>query len=137
GFAVVLLGESRAELGGSEWLAVRRGLERGVPPEVDLDHERRLADLLVEGVAAGAIASAHDVSDGGLAVAFAECCFTGPARVGARVELLDALRPDALMFGESTRRGIAATAEPPPRLALARRHARPPPELGTTRGRTQ
>src|SRR5207244_8575120 len=84
--AIVLFGENRAELGGSEWLAQRRGLERGVPPEVDLEHEKRLADLLVAGVAAGAIASAHDVADGGLAVALAECCFSGPARVGARVE---------------------------------------------------
>ncbi|TMA27663.1 MAG: phosphoribosylformylglycinamidine synthase subunit PurL, partial [Deltaproteobacteria bacterium] len=119
GLAIALLGENRAEFGGSEWLAVRRGLERGVPPEVDLEHERRLADLLVEGVAAGVIASAHDVADGGLAVALAECCFTGPAQVGARVELLDALRPDALVFGESTGRVITATADAPRLLALA------------------
>ncbi len=134
GLAIVLFGESRAELGGSEWLAVRRGLERGVPPEVDLEHERRLADLLVEGVAAGAIASAHDVSDGGLAVALAECCFTGPERVGARVDLFDSLRPDALVFGESTGRVIAATSAAARLLALAVRHRVPARQIGTTGG---
>jgi phosphoribosylformylglycinamidine synthase subunit PurL len=134
GLAIVLLGENRAELGGSEWLALRRGLERGVPPEVDLEHERRLADLLVEAIAAGAIASAHDVSDGGLAVALAECCFTGPTRVGARVELADSLRPDALVFGESTGRVIATTADAPRLLELAARHGIKACRVGTTGG---
>ena len=134
GLAIVLLGENRAELGGSEWLAVRRGLERGVPPEVDLDHERRLADLLVEGVAAGAIETAHDVADGGLAVALAECCFTGPAQNGARIELSDSLRPDALVFGESTGRVIIATADAKALLALAARHEIPARRIGTSGG---
>jgi phosphoribosylformylglycinamidine synthase subunit PurL len=132
--AIVLLGENRAELGGSEWLAQRRGLERGVPPEVDLEHEKSLAELLVAGVAAGAIASAHDVADGGLAVALAECCFTGPARVGARVELLDSLRPDALVFGESTGRVVAATADAKQLFALAAQHGVPARQIGTTGG---
>jgi phosphoribosylformylglycinamidine synthase len=134
GLAVVLFGESRAELGGSEWLAVRRGLERGVPPEVDLEYERRLVDLLVEGIAAGAIATAHDVSDGGLAVALAECCFAGPERVGVRVELGDSLRPDALLFGESTGRVVATTSDAPRLLALAACHRVPAREIGTTGG---
>jgi phosphoribosylformylglycinamidine synthase subunit PurL len=134
GLAIVLLGENRAELGGSEWLALRRGLERGVPPEVDLEHEKRLADLLVEGVAAGAIATAHDTADGGLAVALAECCFAGPAQVGARVELSDSLRPDALLFGESTGRVIAAAADAEPILALAARHGVSARRIGTTGG---
>jgi phosphoribosylformylglycinamidine synthase II len=134
GLAIALLGENRAELGGSEWLALRRGLERGVPPEVDLEHEKRLADLLVEAIAAGAIASAHDVSDGGLAVALAECCFTGPTRVGARIELADSLRPDALVFGESTGRVIATTADAPRLLELAARHEIPARAIGTTGG---
>jgi phosphoribosylformylglycinamidine synthase subunit PurL len=134
GLAIALLGENRAELGGSEWLALRRGLERGVPPEVDLEHEKRLADLLVEAIAAGAIASAHDVSDGGLAVALAECCFTGPTRVGARIELADSLRPDALVFGESTGRVIATTADAPRLLELAARHGIKACRVGTTGG---
>ena len=128
GLAIVLLGESRAELGGSEWLALRRGLERGAPPEVDLEHEKRLRRAAGRGRRGGRDrARAHDVADGGLAVALAECCFAGPAQVGARVELADSLRPDALLFGESTGRVIAATrrrAEPLLALARAARRAR-------------
>ena len=105
-----------------------------MPPEVDLEHEKRLADLLVAGVAAGAIASAHDVADGGLAVALAECCFTGPVRVGARVELLDSLRPDALVFGESTGRVVVATADAKQLLALAAQHGIKACRVGTTGG---
>jgi phosphoribosylformylglycinamidine synthase len=134
GLAIVLFGESRAELGGSEWLAVRRGIERGVPPEVDLEHEQRLISLLEEGVAMGAIASAHDVADGGLAVALAECCFTGSARIGARVELADSLRPDALVFGESTGRVIAATSDAPRLLALAASHGVAARQIGAIGG---
>ena len=77
GRAIVLLGRTREELGGCEWLALRRGLEAGHPPAVDLAHERRLAELLRAAVAAGLIESAHDVADGGLAVALAECAIAG------------------------------------------------------------
>jgi phosphoribosylformylglycinamidine synthase len=134
GRAVVLFGDTREELGGSEWLAVRRGLEAGRPPAVDLAHEKRLHGLLAEGVADGLIESAHDVADGGLAVALAECCFTGGAPVGARIELADAIRPDALLFGESTGRVIASTADPERLLALAARHGVPARGIGETGG---
>jgi phosphoribosylformylglycinamidine synthase subunit PurL len=101
---------------------------------VDLEHERRLIELLVEGVAAGAIESAHDVAEGGLAVALAECCSAGPVQVGARVELVDSLRPDALVFGESTGRVIAATSDAPRLLALAASHGIKACRVGTTGG---
>jgi len=120
GLALVLFGETREELGGSEWLALRRELEAGHPPAVDLEHERRLFDLLAAAVARGLLASAHDVSSGGLAVALAECCFGGPEPVGARVALRDTIRPDALLFGESTGRVVASTRDPEGLLALAR-----------------
>jgi phosphoribosylformylglycinamidine synthase len=134
GRAVLLLGESREELGGSTWLAARRGLEAGRPPAVDLAHERRLHELLAQGVAQGLIESAHDVSDGGLAVALAECCFTGPAQVGAAIELGDALRADALLFGESTGRVLVGTHEPERLLALAAGQGVPARRIGTTGG---
>jgi phosphoribosylformylglycinamidine synthase len=133
GLAIVLLGENREELGGSAWLALRRGIEAGLPPAVDLAHESRLIDLLVAGVAAGTVRNAHDVADGGLAVALAECCFGAEAGVGADVTLGDTIRPDALLFGESTGRVIATTAEPAALLALAsekRVAARPIGETG-------
>jgi phosphoribosylformylglycinamidine synthase len=134
GLAVVLLGENREELGGSEWLALRRGMERGRPPSVDLEHERRLAELLRAAVAQGLLSSAHDVSDGGLAVALAECSFTGPERVGARIALGDSIRPDALLFGESTGRVIAASAAPDALLELAAEHGVPARAVGETGG---
>jgi phosphoribosylformylglycinamidine synthase len=132
--AIVLLGENREELGGSEWLALRRGLERGAPPQVDLEHEKHLADLLVEAVSLGVVVNAHDVSDGGLATALAECCFAGPTRVGASVVLTDSLRPDALLFGESTGRVVVTTADTDALLALAKRHGVPAQAIGTTGG---
>jgi phosphoribosylformylglycinamidine synthase len=119
GLAVVLLGETREELGGGEWLSLRRGREAGLPPAVDLAHEQRLARLLAAGVAEGLVVSAHDVSDGGLAVALAECCF-GPEPIGARVVLEERLRLEALLFGESTGRVVAATREPAALLERAR-----------------
>jgi phosphoribosylformylglycinamidine synthase len=134
GLAIVLLGETREELGGSEWLAQRRGLEAGQPPAVDLAHERRLAELLHDAIGQDMLRSAHDVSDGGLAVALAECCIAGPTRLGARVELVDAIRPDALLFGESTGRVVATTRDAAALLALARRRGVPAQQLGETGG---
>jgi phosphoribosylformylglycinamidine synthase len=134
GLVVVLLGENREELGGSEWLAQRRGVEAGLPPVVDLQHERNLIDVLVEGVAAGTIRSAHDVADGGLAVALAECTFGGGAPLGASVGLADGIRPDALLFGESTGRVIATTAAPEALLALAAAKDVPARQIGEVGG---
>ncbi|MEN8184930.1 MAG: phosphoribosylformylglycinamidine synthase subunit PurL, partial [Myxococcota bacterium] len=135
GLALVLLGETREELGGSEWLALRRGLEVGAPPTVDLCHEARLLRLLADGVAAGQILSAHDVSSGGLAVALAEGTFCGgPPAVGARVHLPESLRPDALLFGESTGRVVASTREPSALLAAAEEARVTAREIGRTGG---
>ncbi len=136
GRAVVLLGETREELGGSEWLALRRGLEAGTPPSVDLDAEARLHTLLVRAVADGLLETAHDVSNGGLAVALAECCFTAPDGVGmgAQIELEDGMRPDALLFGESTGRVIAATADADALCAAARAAGVPARRIGVTGG---
>jgi len=136
GLAVILLGETRAELGGSEWLAIRRGLEVGSPPLVDLEHEKRLIALLVEGVARGWIASAHDIADGGLAVALAECCFSAGTLpgVGVRVQFPDVLRPEAWLFGESTGRVLISTAEPEALLRAARSAGLPARRVGETGG---
>ena len=136
GLAILLLGETREELGGSEWLAVRRGLEAGAPPRVDLAHEARLGALLVEAVREGLVVTAHDVSAGGLAVALAECGFTGPrgVRIGADVSLAEGLRVDALLFGESTGRVIVATREAERLIAAAAAHGVPAARIGTTGG---
>jgi phosphoribosylformylglycinamidine synthase len=103
---------------------------------VDLDAEARLQRLLEPGVREGSIETAHDVSDGGLAVALAECTFTAPDRrcVGARVELADAIRPDALLFGESTGRVVVATPDPGALLERARAQRVPARRIGETGG---
>ena len=73
GDVVILLGEGSGELGGSEYLKVVHGLVRGVPPVLTLERERALQTLLVRLAEARLIRSAHDCSDGGIAVALAEC----------------------------------------------------------------
>jgi phosphoribosylformylglycinamidine (FGAM) synthase-like enzyme len=134
GLAIVLLGESREELGGSEWLAQRRGLEAGLPPVVDLGGEKRLHGVLAAGVARALIRSAHDVSDGGLAVALAECAFAGPQLVGATVRLAGTIRPDALLFGESTGRVVATSSDAEALVELARQSGLPAERIGETGG---
>ncbi len=134
--SIVLLGATREELAGSEWLALRRGIEAGMPPVVDLAHERRLQDLLCEGIAKGTIRAAHDVSDGGLAVALTEMCFTAPdgRSVGASVRLAATLRVDALLFGESTGRVLVATTNPEAVLRAANACSVPAQTIGKTGG---
>jgi phosphoribosylformylglycinamidine synthase len=86
GTTIVLLGESRLELGGSEYLKAVHGMVRGTPPEIDLAAERRLQELLVQAARDGSILSAHDCAEGGIAVALAECCFDSGG-MGAEVDL--------------------------------------------------
>ncbi|HEY9522642.1 MAG TPA: phosphoribosylformylglycinamidine synthase subunit PurL, partial [Thermopolyspora sp.] len=74
GLRVVLLGETREEFGGSEWAHVAHGHLGGLPPVVDLDAERALADVMVTAAAKDLVEGSHDLSDGGLAVALAEAC---------------------------------------------------------------
>ncbi|MFQ5666288.1 MAG: phosphoribosylformylglycinamidine synthase subunit PurL [Candidatus Binatia bacterium] len=107
GDVVVLLGRTREELGASEYLVLAHGLARGAPPWIDLQVEQRLQQVCQAAIAAGLVHSAHDVGEGGLAVALAECCISGPrAGLGAVIELEEAMRPDALLFGESQSRII-------------------------------
>jgi phosphoribosylformylglycinamidine synthase len=107
GDAVVLLGRTREELGGSEYLAAIHGLVRGTPPWIDLEAEKRLHRVVLEAVGERLLRSAHDVAEGGLAVALAESCFGGP-RLGVRVTLERSMRTDALLFGESQSRMLVS-----------------------------
>jgi phosphoribosylformylglycinamidine synthase subunit PurL len=113
GESIVVLGETRAELGGSEWAAVVHGLDGGSPPVVDLDAAKRLHTLVAELVTAREVNGVHDVSDGGLAVTLCEMAFGGDT--GFRADLLAA--PGAhsctgaeAAFGESTSRVVVAVA---------------------------
>jgi phosphoribosylformylglycinamidine synthase II len=112
GDLVFLLGENLSELGGSEYLKVVHGLEAGRPPFPDLWREKSVQDACREAIRRGIVKSAHDCSEGGLAVALAEACITHPLREwGIEAELKDDMRPDALLFGESQARIIVSLSE--------------------------
>jgi phosphoribosylformylglycinamidine synthase subunit PurL len=107
GDTVILLGRNRNEICGSEYLASWHGIVGGDAPFLDLDEEHRLHGLLLSLIRDGKVRSAHDVSDGGLAVCLAECCFLGEQQVGATLSIpLGELRKDALYFGESQSRVV-------------------------------
>jgi phosphoribosylformylglycinamidine synthase subunit PurL len=102
GDSIVLLGRTGAEFGGSAWAHVLHGHLGGCPPAPDLDAERRLAAVLAEAAAAGLLSAAHDLSDGGLAIALAESCLRGG--VGCVVRLPG--DPFNALFSESAGRAI-------------------------------
>ena len=104
GRSVVLLGRTEAEFGGSLWAHVAHGHLGGLPPAVDTDAERALAAVLADGAASGLLEAAHDLSDGGLAVALAECCLAGGQ--GATVALPG--DPFVQLFSESAGRAVVA-----------------------------
>jgi phosphoribosylformylglycinamidine synthase len=117
GDVIVLLGDGRDELGGSEYLKVVHGLVRGAPPSLDLGRERALQQLLVALASDGLVRSAHDCSDGGLAVTVAECAF-GTNGIGAEISLEGAavsgdarVNDAAALFGESASR-VVVSARP-------------------------
>ena len=128
GDVVLVLGETRGELGGSALEELLGEVPTGAPPAVDLARERRLVDYLVTGAERGMFRSAHDCSQGGLGVALAEVAMGGPyeAGVGLDLELSDArLGATELLFSESHGRAVVTCA--PDRTAAALALAR---ELG-------
>jgi phosphoribosylformylglycinamidine synthase II len=127
GDVIVLLGEGRGELGGSEYLKVIHDVVRGVPPMLDLDAERALQRLLVMLADDRLVRSAHDCSDGGLAVTIAECAFDTTG-IGAEVSLdgVQASRDAAInlaasLFGESASRVVISVV--PEHVTTVLRHA--------------
>ncbi len=110
GDAVILLGENREEIGGTEYLRLIHQREEGRPPQIDLEVEKRLHGLCLDAAARGWTHSAHDLSEGGLAVCAAECSFFSQAKIGCRLNIEDNLRSDALLFGETQSRILVTTA---------------------------
>ena len=104
GAELVLLGRTEAEFGGSAWAHALHGHLGGRPPAPDLAAEQRLAGLLAAAASAGLLAAAHDLSDGGLAVALAESCLRGGT--GCRVRLPG--DPFTALFSESAARAVVA-----------------------------
>ncbi|OUJ03686.1 phosphoribosylformylglycinamidine synthase subunit PurL [Acetobacter malorum] len=103
GKAVVLVGETRGELGQSIWLREVLGREDGPPPPVDLAAEKRNGDFVRQEILSGAVSACHDLSDGGLMVAVAEMVMA--SGVGCELESPDSgIRPEAFWFGEDQAR---------------------------------
>jgi phosphoribosylformylglycinamidine synthase len=111
GDAIILLGDTFEELGGSEFLKAAHGQVKGRPPQLDLKKERALIGLLVRAIGAGLVRSAHDCSDGGIAVTLAECSFDTNG-IGCDVDLTKIGTVDATLFSESASRAVvSATPE--------------------------
>ncbi len=110
GRAVMLLGGlgscDETRFGGTQYAKVVLDSMWGLPPALDMDYEKRVQAAIREIVTSGFAESAHDVSDGGLAVALAECCSSG---IGAAIELETSLRPEFALFHEGPSRAILAT----------------------------
>jgi phosphoribosylformylglycinamidine synthase len=123
GDVIILLGEPADTadpllgLGGSAYLQVVHGKKTGTPPRCDLETAKTLHSTLLGLIHTGDIKSAHDCSEGGLAVCLAECCISGndgrhtPRLIGASVKLEVAARLDALLFGETQSR-VVVTCDP-------------------------
>ena len=127
---VFLLGTTAEDLSGSEWAHVVHGHLGGLPPRVDLAAEKALGSLLVEASRTGAVTGAHDLSDGGLAVALAESALRHG--IGCTV----AVDGDAFLglYAETAARAIVTTGDPAGLADLAARHGVPLTRLGRTGG---
>ena len=108
GDVIALLGETREELGGSEYMKQVHGIVAGEPPGLDLEAESNLVRALLEASDRGILKSAHDLSEGGIALSLAESCFTPENTFGITVELSGAIREDALLFSESQARALVS-----------------------------
>ncbi len=153
GDAILLLGEPAdgadplLGLGGSAYLQRIHGKKTGTPPRCDLEKEKELHLALRSLIHSGVVKSAHDCSEGGLAVALAECCISQqiaretPRLIGAEIDLTgttgaEAMRLDALLFGESQGRVVISVAalQAPKVLAQAKILGVPAARLGTVGG---
>ncbi len=138
GDAILLLGDPGHELGGSHYIKVIHGRKAGLPPRLDYAKEKAVQAAVRALIRMELVRSAHDCSEGGLAVALAECCISGPEPFGAEIDLSGrgSERPDELLFNESQSRIVisvprenAAAA-----LALAEWQGVPARRLGFTGG---
>ncbi len=134
GDLIALAGINKLELGGSEYLSIIHNRIFGPPPSIDLELEKNVHLFVREAIRRGLLNSAHDCSEGGLAIAIAESCIGN--NVGARVKLKDSIRIDALLFGESQSRIILSFPEENQNVLddLARRYNVPFSVIGRTGG---
>jgi len=109
GDVIILLGRNTDDLGGSEYLKTIHDRVAGRTPLLDFGKEKAVQNACRTGIRRGLVKSAHDISDGGLAVALAECSITRPdGMIGAKVTIDEDMRIDALLFGEAASRIIVS-----------------------------
>jgi len=130
GDSVYLLGETRDELAGSAWADVLHDHLGGLPPIVDLEHEHRLATLLVRASRQGLLSSAHDLADGGLAQALVESSLR--RGFGVEVTLPPDVDPFVALFSESAGRVLVSlpAADVAELVSLCAEHDIPLTSLG-------
>lgn len=136
GDAVILLGVNKEELGGSEYLKVIHDLIKGDAPSLDLDLEKSVQKTALESIRGKLVNSAHDASEGGLAVALSECTMASKKKIGAKINLKETIRKDALLFGESQSRIILSSSKENVKKIekIAKKNNTPFSVIGTTGG---
>jgi phosphoribosylformylglycinamidine synthase subunit PurL len=147
GDLIALVGPIEAELDGSEYQRIAQGVNRGSPPNLDIDLERRVDSFIIDAISAGLIHSAHDCAEGGIAVALAEACLLGDIGASVGIDELGELREAdqlggliereaGILFGESQSRFLISFAgEALVRLhELAGRHSIPLRGVGSVGG---
>ncbi len=135
GRAIVLLGGlgtcDETRFGGTQYAKAVLKRLWGLPPALDMEYEKRVEAAAREVVGGGWAESAHDVSDGGLGVALAECSF-GASGTGADVRLDSPLRPELLLYHEGPSRILISTGQPDQVLRIAAAHGVEAPLIGRT-----
>jgi phosphoribosylformylglycinamidine synthase len=138
GRAVILLGKTASDLGASVYVSATQGRIEGRVPHLDLDLERRVQEVCLKIIQEELVESAHDCSDGGLAVAIAESCFSSYRRegVGCDIRLEGELSAAALLFAETPSRIVISAIDQNVEaiLALARENNVAASVIGRTKG---
>src|SRR5438067_553196 len=135
GDAIILVGEIGDEMGASHFLKICHGRKEGLPPRLDIEHELAVQNSVRELIRAGLVKSAHDCSEGGLAVALAESCFNPDGLLGAQIEIE---RAATVLFNESQSRIVISCAPHDAEKVLAKLRAKsiPHQRLGEVTGGT-
>lgn len=132
---IIILGENKGEIGGSEYLKVCFGMVKGQPPQIDLEEEKRLQELVLKLIDKGLIKSSHDISEGGFAAALVESAIAG--KKGAKISLQTSLRADIELFSESQSRALITVS--PEKvdevLKIAYEHQVPAQKVGVVEGK--
>jgi phosphoribosylformylglycinamidine synthase II len=137
GEVIIIVGEIGNELGGSQFVKVCHRRKIGPPPHIDLAHEIRVQNAVRGLIRRGLVKSAHDCSEGGLAVVLAECCFSPEKLLGAEVDLNAGGTPAATaLFNESQSRIVISLAaeNAETSVSLLREHGVPFQQLGKVGG---